>query len=420
MILVARGFYQFLTTVAGPFLVLWLRYRAHRGKEIPARLPERFGIARVPRPDGRLAWFHAASVGESQSLLPLIRAVAERGWHVLVTTGTVTSASLLAERLSQNAIHQFIPLDRTAWVRRFLSHWRPDLVLWTESELWPNMLSALARQRIPTVLVNGRLSDRAFKGWRRWPSLARDCMNAFSLILAQSAMDRDRFAALGAREAHVVGNLKYAAAPLPADETVYAALRDQIGGRPHWLAASIHPGEDVIVAETHRQLKIAYPNLLTIVVPRHPPKAADMATQMKGLNVVLRSSAATLSPQTDVYIADTMGELGLFYRLCDIVFVGKSLAVGGGQNPAEPAQIGCALIWGPDMSNFRDMTAELLAADAAETVANGAGLSQAVDTLLANPEKRGARVEAGRKVVSHHAAALDETLHSIAPYLEIR
>ena len=417
---VARGLYQFLTTIAGPFLGLWLQYRAQRGKEIPARLSERFGITDHTRPDGKLAWFHAASVGESQSLLPLIHAVAGRGWHVLITTGTVTSAALLSERLPPGAIHQFVPLDRIAWVRKFLAHWRPDLVIWTESELWPNTLYELARRRTPAILVNGRLSDRAFQGWQRWPGLARNCMRAFALILAQSALDRDRFAALGARDVRVVGNLKYAAAPLPADEPVYATLRAQIGERPHWLAASIHPGENLIVADVHRRLKATYPNLLTIIVPRHPPKAVDMAAQMSDLNVALRTTTPTLSPQTDIYIADTMGELGLFYRLNDVVFVGKSLAVGGGQNPAEPAQLGCALLWGPDMSNFRDMTAELLAAGAAETVANSADLAQSLSDLLGNPQKRLAMGEAGRNAVARHAAALDDTLRHIAPYLEIR
>ena len=417
---VTRGFYQLLTTLAGPFLVLWLRRRARRGKEIPARLAERFGVTATPRLPGRLAWFHAASVGESQSLLPLIHAVADRGWHILITTGTVTSAVLLADRLPPNAVHQFVPLDRMAWVRNFLDHWRPDLVLWTESELWPNTLHELARRKTPVVLVNGRLSDSAFKGWQRWHSLARDCMDAFALVLAQSNLDRDRFAALGAHDARVVGNLKLTAAPLPADEKTCTTVRDQIGKRPHWLAASIHPGEDIIVADVHRQLKAVFPELLTIVVPRHPPKAADMAANMTGLNVALRSTAPIISPQTDIYIADTMGELGLFYRLCDVVFVGKSLAVGGGQNPAEAAQLGCALVWGPDMSNFRDMTAELLAAGGAQIVQNGAALCEVLTDLLRNPQKRHAMGNAAQNAVARHAAALDDTLHHIAPYLEIR
>ena len=415
-----RGLYQFLTSIAGPFLVLWLKHRARRGKEIPARLSERFGIADRPRPVGKLVWFHAASVGESQSLLPLIHAVAGRGWNVLITTGTVTSAALLSERLPPGAIHQFIPLDRITWVRRFLTHWHPDLVIWTESELWPNTLCELARRRTPTIMVNGRLSDRAYQGWQRWSALARDCMNAFALVLAQSALDRDRFAGLGAHEVRVVGNLKYAAAPLPADVQAHAALRAQIGERAHWLAASIHPGEDAIVADVHQRLKVMYPDLLTIIVPRHPPKAADMAAQMSGLNVALRTTAPTLSPQTDIYMADTMGELGLFYRLNDVVFVGKSLAVGGGQNPAEPAQLGCALLWGPDMSNFRDMTAELLAAGAAEMVPDAAGLARALSDLLANPQKRRTMGDAGRNTVARHATALDDTLQHVAPYLEIR
>jgi len=418
--IVTRGLYQLLTTLAGPLLVLWLKRRARRGKEIPNRLVERFGIAGRPRPAGRLVWFHAASVGESQSLLPLIHAVAGRGWPVLVTTGTVTSAALLSERLPPNAIHQFVPLDRTAWVRAFLEHWHPHLVLWTESELWPNTLHELAARKTPAILVNARLSDRAFKGWQRWPTLARDCMSAFALVLAQSDLDRDRCKTLGAKEARTVGNLKFAAAPLTADEQMLATLRTQIGERPHWLAASIHPGEDAIIADVHRRLKARHPNLLTIIVPRHPPKAAEMAANMSGFSISLRSAAAAIAPQTDIYIADTMGELGLFYRLCDLVFVGKSLAVGGGQNPTEPAQLGCALIWGPDMSNFRDMTAELLAAGGAIAVSDAAALGETVSDLLQNPKKRRAMGDAAQGTVTRHDAALDEILRHIAPFLEIR
>ncbi len=417
---VSRALYHCLTFLAGPFLVVWLKVRARRGKEIPARLSERFGIASQARPPGRLIWFHAASVGESQSLLPLIHAIAARGWGILLTTGTVTSAALVAERLPIGAVHQFVPLDRTAWVLNFLDHWQPDLVVWTESELWPNTLEALSARRTAVIVVNGRLSDRAFRGWQRWPAMARKCMSAFALVLAQSELDRTRFAALGARDARVTGNLKYAAAPLPANQESLDALEREIEHRPHWLAASIHPGEDTMMADVHRQLKAAHPNLLTVIVPRHPQKAANMAAQMPGLNVVLRSTTATIPPDTDIYIADTMGELGLFYRLCDLVFVGKSLAAGGGQNPAEPAQLGCALLWGPDMSNFRDMTRELLAADAARAVSDSATLATAIDDLLRNADERHEMGAAGQKVVARHAAALDDTMRHIAPYLEIR
>ncbi len=412
-----RLVYRLLTDLAVLPLTAWLSIRAARGKEIPARLPERRGVAAVPRPSGKLAWFHGASVGESLSLLPIVEAVKHAGWQVLVTSGTVTSAALLADRLPPGCIHQFIPLDRRTWVRRFLDHWRPDLALWTESELWPNTLSELAAHDIPTVLLNARLSDKSFRGWRRWPGFARAVVAPFTLVLAQSAADADRFTRLGARDVRALGNIKLAAAPLPADPAMLERLRAEIAGRPVWLAASIHPGEDAIVAAVHRTLKDRFPDLLSVIVPRHADKGAAMREAMAGLRAVLRSQTPAIARDIDVYVADTMGELGLFFRLCDTVFMGKSLAVGGGQNPAEPALIGAALILGADMSNFRDMTAELLAARAAVQVDGTAALADAVSRLLQAPETRETMAAAGRAVTARHADAVKETLAALSPYL---
>ena len=417
-----RGLYAVLTGGAGPALGLWLERRLRRGKELPGRLPERRGVAGLPRPAGRLVWFHGASVGECLSLLPLIADITSRGFKILVTSGTVTSAALLAERLPAGAVHQFMPLDRRAWVDRFLDHWRPDLVVWAESELWPNMLGAIARRKIPTVLVNGRLSDRAFKGWRRWPAFAGETLSAFSFVIAQSVSDGARFTTLGAKDTRISGNIKLASPPLPADPEAVEAVRTAIGARSCWLAASIHPGEDYVASAVHHELAPLHPGLLTIIVPRHPERGPEMAAAMRtaGLTVARRAAGEALTPATQVYIADTMGELGLFYRAAPVAFLGKSLAVGGGQNPVEAAALGSALILGPDMSNFREITAELLDADAAVQVADGAALAEALDALLQDPVRRDAlKVNAGA-VMRRHQDAVAETLRHIAPLLEFR
>ena len=390
-----RLLYRVLTDLAGLPLGGWLNARARRGKEIPARLPERRGVTAVPRPFGKLVWLHGASVGEALSLLPLITEVRAAGWQALLTTGTVTSAALMAERLPAGSIHQFVPLDRTAWVRRFLDHWRPDLVLWTESDLWPNTLMEIGRRRVPLVLLNARLSDKAARGWQRWPRFARDVMTPFTLVLAQSDVDAQRFRALGAANVRAQGNLKLAAPPLPFDAALLASLRAEIKGRPVWLAASIHPGEDAIAAEVARTLAPRFPGLLTLIVPRHTEKGRAMAQVMTGLRSALRSETKAIAADVDVYVADTMGEIGLFFRLSEIVFMGKSLAVGGGQNPAEPALIGCALVLGSDMSNFREMTAELLRAGAAVQVSDTARLTEAVGALLEDADRRTGMIGAG-------------------------
>ena len=415
------GIYAVLTDLARPALEIWLAGRLRRGKELPGRLDERRGGARIPRPAGKLVWFHGASVGECLSLLPLITDLTQRGCTALITSGTVTSAALLAERLPAGAIHQFAPLDRRAWIERFLDHWQPDLVLWAESELWPNMLAAIARRKIPAVLVNGRLSDRAFNGWRKWPTIARETLSAFDLVLAQSETDRVRFASLGARDVKVSGNIKLAAPPLAANAEALQALRRAIGTRPCWLAASVHPGEDYAASAVHQELSALHPGLLTLVVPRHPERGVEMAATMAkaGLSAARRAAGDAPTPATQVYIADTMGELGLFYRLAGIAFLGKSLAVGGGQNPAEPAALGCALVLGPDMSNFREITAELLADDAAVQVADGAGLAEAVDSLLQDHARRDALGANARALMLRHQDAVAETLRHIAPLLII-
>jgi 3-deoxy-D-manno-octulosonic-acid transferase len=340
-------------------------------------------------------------------------------WNALVTTGTVTSARLMGERLPAHAIHQYAPLDRQAWVKRFLDHWQPDLVLWTESELWPNTLHEITARKIPAVLLNARLSDKTYAGWRRWRGFARRILDTFALVIAQSGEDKERFATLGARRVVGAGNLKHAAQPLPFEEAGLEDLRNTVGKRPVWLAASIHPGEDTAAAEAHAAVKAKHPTLLTIIVPRHPERAAAMAAGMitRGLKVAQRSLGQTIGPDTDIYIADTMGELGLFYRLCDLVFIGKSLSVGGGQNPAEAAQLGCALLFGPDMSNFRDTATNFIRHRAALEVRNSAALAAAVAWLLQDRQTRERMAAAARAEMAQHTNAVSETLAHLAPFL---
>jgi 3-deoxy-D-manno-octulosonic-acid transferase len=386
------------------------------GREDAARLGERMGEASRPRPAGRLVWIHAASVGESLSVLTLIdRLLAAGGTTVLITTGTVTSARILAERLPQRAIHQYVPVDRAAWVARFLDHWRPDLALWVESEFWPNLLTAVRSRRIPAVLVNARLSPRSTARWRRMPHTIRRLLASFEACLAQSEDDARALAALGAKNVRVSGNLKFAAAPLPCDEAELARLQAALGSRPRWLAASTHAGEEEMVAAARRN------GALTIVVPRHPQRGAEIATALrgKGLRVALRSDRAPLDG-ADVYVADTMGELGLFFRLAPVAFMGGSLVPHGGQNILEPVRLGAAVVHGPHMTNFRDIAREMDAAGAAIEVRDAAALGAAVEALLADPARRTQMIDAAARIAAAKARVLDETMAAIAPFLDAR
>jgi 3-deoxy-D-manno-octulosonic-acid transferase len=418
----ALAIYRAATTLGAPLIHFWLGRRQRMGREDAARANERTGVASTPRPAGRLVWLHAASVGESLSVLSLIeRLTATRpDLTLLVTTGTVTSAALMAERLPARAIHQYVPVDRPAWVRRFIDHWRPDLALWVESEFWPNLLTEIGARRIPLVLVNARISQRSFIGWKRWPGLIGRLMGCFSLCLAQSETDRERLVALGAADARFAGNLKFAADALPFDQTALDALKTQIGDRPCWLAASTHPGEETAIAAAHRALKAAHPVLLTIIAPRHPVRGADIATEVRaaGLNCALRSAGDAAAPDTDIYIADTVGELGLFYRAAPIAFIGGSLIQHGGQNLLEPARLGTAILHGPHMFNFQTIVEDMLAADASETVADASALANAVGALLADPALLAQRAAAARGVAEAQSGILDAVLAEIAPFLD--
>lgn len=413
--------YRAGTSLAGPLIEAYLRKRERRGREDRDRRGERRGIADKPRPAGRLIWIHAASVGESLSVLPLVSRVRDRepGCHVLVTTGTVTSARLMAERLPAGAFHQYIPVDRIAWVRRFLDHWRPDAALWIESEFWPNLILETHRRSIPMALVNARISAASAKGWRRIRRPARQLLRCFQLCLAQT----DRVAAilteLGAGSVAVAGNLKLAAPALPADAVALAQLRAMMAGRPIWLAASTHPGEEQMIAAVDRLVRKTHPRLLTVIAPRHPGRGEEVAALVReaGLAVACRSANQSVSPDIQVYVADTIGEMGVFYRVADAAFVGGSWVGRGGQNPYEPAQLGCPVLFGPDMWNFPEISSVLCEAGAAMTVADPAACAAALERLLGDDKTHAQMAEAGLRVSADQSGVLDRLEVALAPVL---
>jgi 3-deoxy-D-manno-octulosonic-acid transferase len=380
--------YRAATDLAAPLLRHHLARRAAIGKEDPERLPERFGIASLKRPEGRLAWLHGASVGEMQSLLPLIEALGTREpkLNFLVTTGTVTSAGLLAQRQPDRVMHQFVPLDRRAWVNRFLDHWQPDFGLWVESEFWTNLLCGTAARGIPLALVNGRLSAKSLARWRWAPSLIGPTVGSFRIVLAQDDIQAARLAALGARNPQVLGNLKFAASPLPADESALTLLRQVTAGRNIWLAASTHPGEEPIIAAAHRAMKTRRAKLLTLIAPRHAERGDAIAGELRaaGLTIARRSQGEQIDGATDIYLIDTMGELGLFYRLAPVVFVAGSYRWQG-HNPIEPALLGAAVVSGPRVANFQDIFDRMQRAGAVAIVEER-DLADMVDGLLGSPQ----------------------------------
>jgi len=415
--------YRALTIALGPLVRLYLLRRLARGKEDRVRFGERSGATTEARPEGPLVWVHAASIGEAVSMLALIDALvaARPSLSVLVTTGTVTSARLLAARLpAGRALHQYVPVDRPAYVRRFLDHWRPDLALWVESELWPNLITETAAREIPLLLLNGRMSQRSFERWQRWPGLIGPVVGAFDLCLAQDAVQAERLRQLGARRALCVGNLKSAARPLPVTEAELVRLAAEAAGRPLWLAASTHEGEEETAARTHLALKRQRADVLTLIVPRHPARANAVAAMLeaRGLRVARRSLAQPIAPATDVYLGDTLGELGLFYRLAGIAFIGGSLVPSGGHNPLEAALLDCALLHGPDMSNCAAIARDLDNAGAALVVRDDQELAATVARLMGDPAERARRAAAGLEVAAENRAVLDAVMERLAPWLD--
>lgn len=411
--------YRLFMRVAMPFSGLVLARRLRRGKEHPARLNERRGEARIARPEGALVWLHGASVGELSAVFPLIERLRQQDLRILVTSGTVTSATLAKERLSRDVIHQFVPIDMTPYAEQFLDHWRPDLALFIESDLWPNLVLASGRARVPMLLVNGRLSERSFNRWKVLPRAAQALLRPFDLCLAQSALDAERFTALGVRRVQISGNLKLDVPAPPVNQDAFAALRAAIGGRPTIAAASTHAGEEAAMIDVHRRLRHAFPGLLTIIAPRHTQRGRgiyDMVEQV-GLTPALRSQRQLPDRRTDIYIADTMGELGLLYRLAPVVFVGGSIVEHGGQNPIEAVKLGAAVLHGPNVWNFSEIYAALDAARGAVEVEDGEQLVTQIGALMRDGNARHNMVQAGAKTVNRLGGALERTLSYIEPYI---
>jgi 3-deoxy-D-manno-octulosonic-acid transferase len=403
----------------GTALAPWLlERRLARGKENADRIAERRGEPSAQRPSGPLVWLHAASVGEFVAVLPLVERIRARGFAALTTTGTVTSAELAAKRLPPGALHQFIPLDMPSFITRFLDHWRPDLALFVESELWPNLMLSASARHIPMLLVNGRMSERSYRRWRYFPKTAETLLQQFDHCLVRSVSDAKRFGALGAPRISVSGNLKFDAPALPVDASKFVALTEATRGRPVVAAASTHPGEESVVVDVHCRLKLACPDLLTIIAPRHPERGAAIVqmTTAARLRSALRSRGAHPTGEVDIYIFDTLGELGLIYQLAPIVFMGGSLIRHGGQNPIEAIRFGSAILHGPHVFNFDEIYQELDRAGAAALATDARELTTRISAWIKDAALRETVAERARLCVETLSGALDLTVSALEPY----
>jgi 3-deoxy-D-manno-octulosonic-acid transferase len=413
--------YRSLTGLAAPAAPLLLGLRERSGKEDAGRRRERMGEASRERPEGALVWLHAASVGEINAILPLIASLraSRPDLRVLVTTVTMTAAEIAARRLGPGDIHQYVPLDAPQFVRRFLDHWRPDLAVFAESEIWPNLILEAGQRGIPLALVNARMSQRSHGRWRRNARFARSLFSRFDIVLAQNERLARRFGELGSRRVEVAGNLKIDAPPPVADPAALEELRADLAGRPLLLAASTHAGEEEIVAGAHRRLAADLPGFATIIVPRHPGRGPEIAATMARLGLASgRRAQGGQGPRgLDVYIADTLGELGTFYALSPIAFVGGSLIEHGGQNPVEAVRHGAAVLTGPSRYNFLDAYDALLRRGGALEVTSAETLAETVRRLLGD-ERELARMRANATAaLASLSGALARTVAALLPLL---
>lgn len=384
--------YAVLTVLAAPVIFIWLIIRLKKGKEERGRFGERLGFPKKKRPKGKLVWMHGASVGECLSMMPLIQEILNQDpdVHVMVTSGTVTSAELMAKRLPQRAFHQYIPVDFPWAARHFVKYWNADLVLWFESDFWPNILRAVHENKKPLVLLNGRISDKSFEKWQKAGVFIKSIQRLFTLSFGQTQQDADRLKVLGAENVVCVGNLKFAAVNAPFNSEELSEMLKQIGNRPRCVGASTHGNEEEMIAGFHLNIQKSFPDFLSIVAPRHPNRADEIETlfKAKGLTVARRTRGEKITPKVDVYLADTIGEMGLIYQLAPIVFVGGSLIPFGGQNMLEPMRLHRVVLVGVHTFNFKEIVKRATEEGALIQVATPSELLGNVVRLLRHPEEQ--------------------------------
>ncbi|MBO6718215.1 MAG: 3-deoxy-D-manno-octulosonic acid transferase [Rhizobiaceae bacterium] len=411
--------YRWSGAVAYPFVGGYVAWRATRGMEDRGRHRERYGRSAIDRPDGPVVWVHAVNDSETLAVCALIGRILALGINIVLTTGTVSSARIARERLGDRVIHQYVPLDLKPAVGRFLDHWAPDLAIIAESEIWPMTILELGDRRIPVVLVNGRMSDRAFAGWRRWPWLAEALMENLSIAITQSEKDAERFRALGARPVAVSGNLKTDIDPPPVDELELRRVMSQIGERPLWSALLTHPGEEAAAGEVQKLIMARFPGALTIIMPRDPSRGDAIESELSamGLNVVRRSRRDKITGKSHVLLCDQPGESGLCLRLSDIAFFGGSLLGKGGENPIDAIALGAAVLSGQDIDYHREIYQPLMNKGGVRLVRDKEMLAGAVNYLLRNEEARRKIADGGAAALKGMRGALDLTVRSLEPFI---
>lgn len=413
--------YKNIVRILRPLIKFNLQIRKNNNKEDPERIKERLGHASVERPQGFVVWIHASSIGESISILPLIKKINQEfpKIKILLTTVTLSSTNLITKRLTNKTIHQYCPIDTEDSVKLFLNHWYPNFAIFTESELWPNLISE-TRKYCKMMLINGRMSSKSYNKWKYFQQLSNYLLNKFDILLAQSAEDLLKFKSLGANHAQNLGNIKFSSSPLPYDPEEMGKIISMIGQRQLWVAASTHKGEESIIAVVHTELKKKFPDLLTIIIPRHTERAEEIIEELssKNLSIIKKSENQKITSDLDIYLADTTGELGIFYRISDIILIGGSLVNIGGHNPIEAACLNCAIIYGQYMTNFKEICEEFELNEAAIKVSDTYQLIKNLEDLLKDKKKQEQLIKASLSITKDKEKILDNVFKEILPFIK--
>ena len=415
--------YQIFSILLSPIIDLYLLFRKFKGKEDTFRFKERFGIASKVRPEGSLIWVHCASVGESNSIWPLINKILQDNpkINILFTSGTVTSAAEINKKLQANIIHQFIPVDKFFAAKRFIRYWKPDFGIFVESEIWPNLINESVKSGCKLALVNGRISKKSCKRWKFLSKMGFNILQKFSICFAQSKQDLERFYSLGLKNSYFLGNLKSVCVDPKIDQNQLAEFKNIIGSRKIWLAASTHNGEEEVAIKVHQQLKKHYPNLLTVIVPRHPNRLKDIISVIPSdLQFSIRSLNQEITSDTSIYLADTMGELSLFYNAIGVALIGGSMFDNiGGHNPFEAIKARCVPISGPYYANFEEVYIELNIENACVLVKNSNELYLTLDKLINDLHQKITILENGLKILETSSGLIEDIINRINNYSKL-
>ena len=406
--------YGACVSLCKPIIKWHLKKRVIKGKEHPERYIEKMGLPTVIRPKREVIWIHAVSVGESISALPLVEKYIQKGKIVLITTTTTTSAQIMAERLPDGAIHQFFPLDVEHWIFRFLEYWKPSKILWLESELWPTMLYSIKKKNIPLYLVNARFSEKTQKRLKYWGFIAKEFLSNFTKIFVQNEIYISIIEKLTGNKPLYLGNLKYSSTIAIPEQISIDNFKNTFKNRPVWACISTHAEDEKFIQPAVKELHKNIPDLLTIIVPRHPERMPNIYGFVKKLNYKVRSRREDITEKTNVYIADTIGEMALFLKCVNVCFIGGSTGGGyGGHNPLEPASLDCAIIQGMDTNHFTGICQSLNQKKAQVQVNNPDELYNTVTELLKNNCKRNLLIKGSKSVAKENKDIADKIINNI-------